>query len=119
MRQTLIIALVGLAGFKVWSNDHLFRSGTEDALLVAYRDRAAEVCANEGRRKGTSGVQPKSWKEARIVIGSERVPVYLWDMGNPLWDVRYRHPHILMNSGSDGIVCRYNLIAGTGQLSRT
>lgn len=118
MRQTLILALVGLAGFKVWSNDRLFRSGTEDALLTAYREHAAESCAVEGRRLGAGAGQAKGWKDARVVIGSDRVPVYLWDYANPLWDQRYRHPHLYLNADGHGVACRYNVIAGTARLMR-
>ena len=30
--------------------------------------------------------------------GSKMASVMLWDFSNPMWDVRYRHPHLVLTT---------------------
>jgi hypothetical protein len=37
----------------------------------------------------------------------------LWDYDNPLWGVRYRHPHLVLTSGgARQLTCSYDLTVG-------
>ena len=48
-----------------------------------------------------------------VVIGNPHTAVAIWDIDNPLWDVRYRHPHILVSGGAEARkTCAYDLTAG-------
>ncbi|MEQ1672821.1 MAG: hypothetical protein ABL893_18365, partial [Hyphomicrobium sp.] len=50
---------------------------------------------------------------AEITIGAKVADVMLWDYNNPLWDVRYRHPHLVLTaSGARSLKCSYDLRAG-------
>lgn len=42
--RALILALALLAAGKIWFQDTLYRTATEDALVAAYRAPAAEAC---------------------------------------------------------------------------
>lgn len=117
--RTILLLLVALAGFKIWYQDRIYRTSTETALMSAYAVRAAEACANEGKRSGFANGAPVKWSPERVVIGTNAVPVYLWDLENPLWDVRFKHPHIIMSSGSKQAVhCEFNVVAGLSRISR-
>ena len=52
-------------------------------------------------------------KPAGIVIGSPDVRVALWDYDNPLWEVRYRNPHMLLSAEPiSDLRCAYDMVAG-------
>ncbi len=106
----VVLILVLLAGFKVWTQDRMYRSVVGEALVGAYRDRAIEVC-----RKQTAKTVPVAsartvsdlWSvssPAEITLGASDVDVAVWDTQNPLWQQRFRNPHLVLT--------------GTGQSSR-
>ena len=116
--RVLVILVAGLAGLKVWAQDRYYRSIMHEALIGAYQDRAATTCQKEILKiQHTKAVQP--WSGAEIVIGSRRVDVALWDIDNPLWDLRYRHPNLVLKSGTTGdFKCSYDLTAGLAAIDR-
>ena len=56
MMRALVLVLAVLAGAKIWTQERLYREGAEEALLLAYRERAMAACqsqqppASRGRR---------------------------------------------------------------------
>ena len=118
--RKIVIVCAALAASKVWTQDRFYRSVMQDALLQAYRERATQVCQKEAQKPGKAGpVQP--WPAnatAEVVIGSPMANVALWDFDNPMWDVQYRHPHLILTaSGTPKSRCAYDLIAGLASFS--
>ena len=119
--RMIVIAFALLAGFKVWTQDRFYRSAMSDALIQAYRERAQQVCQKEGAK--TSKAAVGAWTMApEVMIGSPLPSVALWDVDNPLWNVRYRHPHIILTavsttSGSAKTTCAYDLMVGLASFS--
>ncbi len=110
--RILVIFVAGLAGLKVWAQDRYYRSIMHEALISAYQDRAATTCQKEAlKTQRTKTANP--WSGPEIVIGGHHADVALWDIDNPLWDVRYRHPNLVLKTGASGDVrCSYDLTAG-------
>jgi hypothetical protein len=109
----LVIAFGILACFKVWTQDRMVRAALGDALIQAYRERAQQVCLKETAKSGGAPSQWPTAAKAEITIGSRVGGVMPWDFDNPLWDVRYRHPHlVLTSSGPKPVRCSYDLSAG-------
>ena len=108
----IVIALAALACLKVWTQDKLYRSAMSEALIEAYRERAQQVCNRESVKHGPAG--GGLWaSSAEITVGSNLASVMLWDFDNPLWGVRYRHPHLVLTSdGARKLTCSYDLTAG-------
>ena len=105
-------AFAALACLKVWTQNKLYGSAMSAALIDAYRERAQQVCSRESAKHGTPGSGP--WTSAaEITVGSNVASVMLWDYDNPLWDVRYRHPHLVLTSGgARSLTCSYDLKVG-------
>ena len=114
MRKIVIFFAV-LAAFKVWTQDRFYRSVMQDALVQAYRERAATVCQKEAQKpgKGAPGQLWPATAAAELVIGSPAAKVALWDFDNPMWDVRFRHPHLVLTApGTPKTRCAYDLTVG-------
>ena len=116
--RIVVLLVAGLAGLKVWAQDRYYRSIMHEALIGAYQDRAATTCQKEIlKNQRTKAVQ--AWSGAEIVIGSRRANVALWDFDNPLWDLRYRHPNLVLKAGTDGdIRCSFDLTVGLAEIDR-
>ena len=110
----LVIAFGCLACVKVWTQDRLVRAAMGDALIQAYRERAQQVCIRESAKIGaTSAAQWAAASPAEITIGSPVANVMMWDFNNPMWEVRYRHPHLALTSaGPRKLRCSYDLNVG-------
>ena len=52
--RALVLALALLAALKIWAQYTSFRSAAEQALVVAYRDRAVTACRNEPQKSRIS-----------------------------------------------------------------
>lgn len=119
--RALVLVLAGLAGLKIWTQDHIYRSATEEALVHAYRDRAIEACQKDRRRDAKVGAahwaNPAS---VRLVIGKEDVDVAIWDVDNPLWGVRYKYPLLVLTAAGPhaGVACEYDVTLGTAVVSK-
>lgn len=113
MRALLIICAC-LAAAKVWTQDHLYRTAMSEALVDAYRQRAEQVCGREASRY--TGATVPRWttpENQAITVGSSVAPVMIWDYNNPLWEVRYRHPHLIMTSAApQKLKCSFDLAVG-------
>ena len=116
--RIFVIFVAGIAGLKVWAQDRYYRSIMHEALISAYQDRAATTCQKEIQKtqRSKSGLP---WTGPEIVIGSRHTEVAVWDIDNPLWDLRYRHPNLVLKAGADGdIRCSYDLRAGLAAIDR-
>lgn len=118
--RLLVSLLVAAAAAKVWYQDHLHRRALGDALLVAYRQAATETCSKESLKGlGVQPVRAVNWSTAfadTVVVGNAATKVDPWDVNNPLWNVRYRHPHIVLSSGRDQ-ACAFDIVAGLARVT--
>jgi hypothetical protein len=119
----LVLGFGLLACVKVWTQDRMVRAAMGEALIQAYREKAQQVCGQESLKadpvkreglKGGAGSNPWATSTAdEITIGSKLTSVMLWDYNNPMWDVRYRHPHLVLTThGNRKLRCSYDLAVG-------
>lgn len=133
--RALVLLLAGMAGLKVWAQDHIYRSAAEDALVHAYRERAIDACQKDrppsaDRRKDGKSTHPATNVFAnpasvRVVIGKRDVDVAIWDVDNPLWGVRYKYPLLVLHpaasgigSASTGLICEFDVTLGTASVQK-
>lgn len=115
--RTLLIIVAILAGVKVWTQDRLYRSIMGDALVEAYRDRAATTCQKEAARAGRQGAGVwNASADAEVTIGNSSTDVAMWDYQNPLWDVRFRHPHVMLTPPGTKTRCAFDVAAGIASI---
>ena len=117
MMRFVVLILAVLAAGKVWTQDRIFRSAAEDALLSAYRAKAIETCrkapaaANASASPETANLrqiaqafaQPLS---ARLEIGNPDVDVHLWDVDHAAWAMRFKYPYIVLDAGAPAPIAR-------------
>jgi hypothetical protein len=121
----LVLGFGMLACVKVWTQDRMVRAAMSEALIQAYRERAQQVCGLESAKtdlvrraavKGSSAGSENPWVTStadEVTIGSKLTSVMLWDYKNPMWDVRYRHPHLVLTAhGPRKMRCSYDLSVG-------
>lgn len=120
----VVIILVLLASLKVWTQDRMYRSVVGEALVDAYRERAIEVCRKQTARTvpvASAHTVSQLWSSssvAEITLGDSDVNVAMWDTQNPLWQQRFRNPHlVLTGAGESSAHCAYDLHAGVATLS--
>ena len=116
--RPLVIFLALLAVGKVAAVEWLHRSASEDAIIAAFGPRALDACSRDARRKSLN-VDATAWTAGtpiRFELGRPDAQVYLWQVDNPAWAQRYRHPYLVLQSGSFGaqVECAFDVLAGTG-----
>jgi hypothetical protein len=118
--RLLVLALALLAGLKLWAQDTVYRSATEEALVAAYRDRAVTACQKEPARDArTSAVNWSNASAIKLVIGDSNLSVYVWEVDHELWNARYRNPYLVLTpSDRASLVCTYDIGLGTAHVSR-
>jgi len=119
--RSLLLFAGALAGAKVWAQDRYQRTIYHEALLQAFGERAKLDCEREVTRLA-AGKPPRRMGGGEVVIGNAKTNVSVWDLDNPLWDMRYRHPHILIDAElkdppGRGISCAYDVTAGLTSIS--
>lgn len=121
--RKILLGLVVLAGAKVWYQDHTYRTAMGEAVVEAYRERAIEVCRrNAPKRAGGAREDAAAWGAAssiEAVIGNPEIDVALWDTQNPLWNQRFRDPHLILTAAKGGGTarCAYDVHEGGAKLS--
>lgn len=111
--RLLVIAIALLAGLKVWSQDRLYRTAVGETVVAAYRDRAAQSCHKSARVQRPDINPWQASNGAEVVIGDSKANVTMWDFDNPMWNVRFRHPHLVLTAkGAPGRACVYDLVFG-------
>ena len=112
--RLLVILCASLAILKVWYQDNIYRSAMSAALVDAYRPRAEKLCTREATRFGAA--MGSDWTvaaDAAVTVGSPVGTVMYWDYDNPLWAVRYRHPHLIMTASAPRkLKCSFDLAVG-------
>ncbi len=122
--RALVIVLAILAGLKIWTQDHLYRSAVEEALLAAYRLPAQAACQAQPAT-GPTGlpltVRNLDWSkhdEAQILIGDTNVTVPIWHFDDPNWKSRYKQAIIRLTLGDrlSRVACDYNVDSASARV---
>lgn len=120
--RALILALAVLAGLKIWVQESAYRAATEEAIVHAYRARAADACrgASQGMTQAaTAGADWNGGAEPRVTVGNRAVPVHIWEFDHELWNARFRQPYLVLSSPSPALSCTYDIMAGTAVVARS
>lgn len=119
MMRVLVLALAVLAIAKIWTQERLYKEGAEDALILAYRERAMAACQSQAP---TSARAPLWTRPANValVIGRKSAAVNIWEFDNALWPARFKHPHVVLTAQgrSPRAVCEYDVIEGRAYLTQ-
>lgn len=119
----IIVILLGLlAAAKIGLQEHLFRSGTKDVIVGAYREKAVQACQKDPRGPALVAT-PLVWtrpSEVRLVIGKSDLDVWFWQVDHALWNARYRNPYLFLVAGEQGNMtyCEYDVVRGVASVHR-
>lgn len=120
--KAVVFFLALLAVAKVGYHEYLFRLAAQDAMIAAYRDRAAQACQKDAR--GTQlGISPLSWTNPasiKLVIGKNGLDVYLWQVDHERWNARYRNPYLFLSAGlrTGTVYCEYDIVNASASVFR-
>ncbi|MDX2205714.1 MAG: hypothetical protein NW223_23385 [Hyphomicrobiaceae bacterium] len=120
--KAIVLILALLVAAKLGYQEYLFRIAAQDAMVAAYRERAAQACQKDAR--GTQmGISPLSWSNPasiRLQIGRSGVDVHFWQVDDERWAARYRNPYLLLSAGArHGIVhCEYDIVNAQASVTR-
>jgi hypothetical protein len=120
--KAVVIFLALLAAAKLGYQEYLFRSATRDALIGAYREQAVQACQKDARNQ-TLGLDRQGWanpKAIRVVIGKSSVDIYPWQVDDPMWNVRYRNPYLVLTASQRAatVSCEYDIVNASASVSR-
>ena len=120
MLRVLVVALALLAGAKIWAQDRLYRDGAQDALILAYRERAIAACQSEQLFRGIGGPLWTRPASVDVVIGRSGVDVQIWQLRNARWPARFKHPHVVLTLGEGETtpICEYDVIEGRAYVAQ-
>jgi hypothetical protein len=122
--RALILALALLAAVKIWFQDSIYRSATEEALVAAYRARAADACAKSASAMPPAPAQEKAvdWQteaEPHVAVGNPAIPVHVWQLEHELWNARFRQPYLILSVSRANLSCAYDLLADKAEIARS
>lgn len=130
MMRLAVAVLALLAGAKVWTQERMYRSATEDALVSVYKDKATERCRHAAATRST-GTPPDSARtpasEAfakpatiRLEIGNPEVDVHIWEIDHAAWPMRYKYPYIVLDAGNSqhALRCSYDVTLDKAKISQ-
>ena len=136
MMRFIAVSLALLAGAKIWTQEQIYRSATEEALLHAYRSQAIASCraaplpaAAAASSVPTSRNQTRQVSHqhiasgfatptaARLEIGNRDISVPIWEVDHAAWAMRYTYPYIVLETSTPGARCSYDVNLGRAQIS--
>ncbi|MGD9785593.1 MAG: hypothetical protein AB7E80_07815 [Hyphomicrobiaceae bacterium] len=110
MMRIVVVVLALLAGAKVWTQDQIYRTAAEEALIAAYAGKAVEACRRAElpdmaatRTEASRRLLADAWSTSahrRVVIGDSSVNVAVWEVEHAAWPLRYRHAYVVMEAGA-------------------
>src|SRR5262245_61841024 len=120
--RLVVIFLALLAAAKLGYHEYLFRTGTRDAIIGAYKEHAVQACQRDARSNGL-GLGPQAWaspRSVKLVIGKSSLDVHPWQTDHALWNARYRNPYLLLtvSQGSSAARCEYDITSAAATVSR-
>lgn len=116
----IVMGFTILACLKVWTQDRIYRSSVGEVVVQVYRDRAEQACRKEFS-KSAGALVAAPWSAhpgGEVTIGNSKTNVAIWDFDSPLWNVKFRHPHLLLNGNKgSNTACSFDLVAGIASLT--
>jgi hypothetical protein len=120
--KAAVMVLGLLAAAKVVTQEYLYRSGTRDVLVAAYRERAIQACQKDPRNQGlvANTIAWSKPSDIRVVIGRSDLDVWFWQVDNALWNARYRNPYLYLatTDRSSNVQCEYDIVHGVASVFR-
>lgn len=117
--KAAVMVLGVLAAGKIVMQDALYRGGTRDVLIGAYREHAIAACQRDQRTPGaTAGSIWARPADVRVVIGKSDIDVWFWQIDNSLWNARYRNPYLHITADR-GQQCEYDIVHGIATVYRS
>lgn len=128
MMRFIAVSLVLLAGAKIWTQEQLYRSATEEALVHAYRSQAIAFCRAAPLPATSPGDASRTSRQrlasafaaptiARLEIGNRDMSVPIWELDHAAWAMRYTYPYIVLETSSPAARCSYDVKLGKAQIS--
>jgi hypothetical protein len=123
-RMKLAVTVLGLlAVAKTGTQEYLYRAGTKDVLVGAFRERAIQACQKDPRSLAPA-VNSSIWtkpSDIRVVIGKSDLDVWIWQVDNALWSARYRNPYLYLVPADrqSNIQCEYDIVHGIANVIRS
>ncbi|MEL7048376.1 MAG: hypothetical protein AAFO75_05340 [Pseudomonadota bacterium] len=119
----VVYGLAALVGLKFYMQDVLHQSGTANALIAAYGDRAVSACQKH-QSKTTEANVPELWTDTdqiSVTIGRENPRTNLWDIDHPSWSADYQQPYLVVGPADrhSPLICTFDFVTGTSQISST
>jgi len=120
--RAFVVFLALLAAGKLGYQEYLFRGGTRDAIIGAYKEHAAAACQKDARSLNL-GLVGQAWSHPssiRLAIGKSSLDVQVWQVDHAQWNARYRNPYLLLtaNQQSGTIHCEYDIVNAAAAVSR-
>jgi hypothetical protein len=120
--KTIVFLLALLVAAKLGYQEYLFRLGTRDAIIGAYREHAVQACQRDARSTSL-GVGPQAWSNPtsiKVVIGKSALDVYPWQTDHAMWNARYRHPYLFLTTGkrASPVYCEYDIVNAAASVGR-
>ena len=118
MMRLVVIVLALLAGAKIWTQEQIYRSATEDALLQAYRGKAIATCRAAPTTKAAAAEKtpPRTVADAfaqpqraHLEIGNRELSVPIWEVDHAAWAMRYTYPYIVLETATPAARCAYDV----------
>jgi hypothetical protein len=118
--KAIVIMLALLAAAKLGYQEYLFRSGTRDALIGAYKEHAVQACQKDAKSQSIGALGWSNPKAIRVVIGKSSIDVYPWQVDDPMWNARYRNPYLLLTASqrTATVACEYDIVNAVASLTR-
>jgi hypothetical protein len=118
MLRALVIALALVAGVKICAQERLYRDGSEEALISAYRERAIAACQSVQLPVTNAPLWTRP-ESVDLVIGRSNVAVHIWQVASERWPQRFKHPHVVLTLGGDSTpTCEYDVIEGRAYVTQ-
>jgi hypothetical protein len=120
--RTVVLLLALLVAAKLGYQEYLFRSGTSEAIIGAYKEHAVQACQKDAR-SASLGLDRQAWSSPtsiKVLIGKSALDVYPWQTDHPLWSARYRHPYLFLTTGrpSSPVYCEYDIVNAAASIGR-
>lgn len=120
--RLFVLVLAALAAAKVWTQETLFRTGAEEALIAAYGAKARQACQRQSATSSGAKARGIDWINApaiRMTTGSRKVSVPIWEVDSPAWSARYRNPFLVLEAEdlSGSASCDYDILAAQASIA--
>jgi hypothetical protein len=120
--RAIVLLLALLVAGKLGYQEYLFRVGTKEAIIGAYREHAVQACQRDSR-SASLGLDRQAWanpSSIKVVIGKSALDVYPWQTDHALWSARYRHPYLFLTAGrgSSPLYCEYDIVNAAASVGR-